>query len=93
MSKTIIAGLALLAVAPAYAGPVTTFERDGEKFVYTTEMRGDRAIITGRRYPSGSAFRLVVRGDSVRGFSGGFPVRMTIADAHAKVAASGLAAR
>lgn len=94
MSKTIVAVSALIAAAsPASAGPTTTFERDGETYVYRTEVRNDHAIITGRRFPSGSAFRLVVRGDRVRGVSGGVPVEFTRRDALASVTDQALASR
>ena len=42
-----------------------TFEHDGQTYVYTTTVANDRQIITGRRFPSGAPFRLVVRGDRV----------------------------
>jgi hypothetical protein len=40
-----------------------TFQHDGSTYVYTTTVANDRQIITGRRYPSGTPFRLVVRGE------------------------------
>lgn len=74
---TILALLATAAVpAPLLARDAgQRFTRDGETYVYTEKRTEDgRRVISGRRLPSGSAFRLVVSGDRVDGISGGQPV-------------------
>jgi len=90
-----IALLATLA-APAFAGdkPVEKrFSRDGNTYVYTTTAKADRVVISGRRFPEGSAFQLVVRGDQVTGFSGGEPVSFVYKNAQAKLTSQQLASR
>ncbi|MCU6453771.1 hypothetical protein LPN01_06745 [Sphingomonas sp. A2-49] len=70
-----------------------TFEHDGQTYVYTTTVANDRQIITGRRFPSGAPFRLVVRGDRVTGTAGGVPVSFRTAEARGAVRGTQLASR
>ncbi|CAN5556754.1 hypothetical protein BH09PSE4_BH09PSE4_09620 [soil metagenome] len=75
MFKTILATVATLTFSTAaHAAPERSFTRDGETFVYTATDLGDRVILAGHEVSSGTAFRLVVRGDNVTGMSGGVPV-------------------
>jgi len=58
-----------------------TFEHDGSTYVYTSTVANGRQVLTGRRFPSGAPFRLVVRGDRVTGTAGGVPVSFRTTDA------------
>ena len=58
-----------------------TFDHDGQTYVYTTTVANDRQIISGRRYPSGTPFRLVVHGKRVTGTAGGVPVSFRTTEA------------
>ena len=67
------------------------FTHDGNTFVCTTHpTRDGRTVISGRRLPSGEAFRLVVDGKRVSGMSGGAPVSFRTESA--KGAAAGVEA-
>lgn len=70
-----------------------TFEHQGQTYVYTTVVANDRQVISGRRYPSGAPFRLVVRGNRVTGTAGGVPVSFRTADARGAVQTTQLASR
>lgn len=70
-----------------------TFQHDGQTYVYTTTVANDRQVISGRRYPSGAPFRLVVRGKRVTGTAGGVPVSFRTADARGAVRGTELASR
>ncbi len=88
----VIAATALVATAAVGEEPAQRrFSRDGQTYVYTTTPSDAGTVIEGRRLPSGSAFRLVVRGDNVKGVSGGHPVAFRVAEA--KGAATLYAAR
>jgi hypothetical protein len=90
-----IALIASLA-SPAFAGDKPaekSFSRDGATYVYTTTAKPDRVVISGRRFPEGSAFELVVRGDQVTGVSGGEPVSFFYKNAQAKLTSQQLASR
>lgn len=98
MTKTLLAAAALLATfsTPAFAKDDVQprkFTRDGQTFVYTTTLKANRVVISGRRFPSGSAFEFVVRGDQISGVSGGEPVSFTVKGAQAKLTPVALAAR
>lgn len=98
MTKTFFAAAALLAAisAPAFAKDVTPekqFTRDGETYVYTTVTKANRVVISGRRYPAGSTFELVVRGNQVTGISDGQAVSFTVPNAQAKLTSTALASR
>jgi len=98
MKKTLLAAVALVATlsTPAFAKDANeprTFTRDGQTFVYTVSTKANRVIISGHRFPSGSAFDFVVRGDQVSGVSNGEPVSFTVKDAQAKLSPVALAAR
>lgn len=78
MHKFISAAALSALLIPAVSVAQTSeqrFTRDGSTYVYTvTPAAGGRQVIEGRRYPIGSAFRLVVTGSRVDGVSGGQPV-------------------
>ncbi|WCM29539.1 hypothetical protein NDN01_11920 [Sphingomonas sp. QA11] len=98
MTKTFLAAAAMLAAfsAPAFAkdsAPERRFTRDGQTYVYTMVAKTNRVVISGRRYPSGSAFELTVRGDQVSGISGGEPVSFSVKNAQAKLTPVALASR
>jgi hypothetical protein len=77
-SFVIAAVLGLTATAAsANDTPKHSFTRDGQTHVYTATFKDGRTILDGRSYPSGSAFRLIVRGAKVRGTVGGQPVAFT----------------
>lgn len=64
------------------AGSERSFTHDGNTYIYTTSATRDgRTVISGRRLPSGEAFRLVVDGKRVSGTSGGAPVSFRTASA------------
>lgn len=98
MTKTLLAAAALIVAisAPAFAkdeAPQRKFTRDGQTYVYTMVTKAKRIVISGRRYPSGSAFELIVKGDQVSGVSDGEPVSFTVPNAQAKLAPTALASR
>ncbi|GAA0306961.1 hypothetical protein GCM10009087_16170 [Sphingomonas oligophenolica] len=97
MTKTLLAAALFASLAaPAFASDTPaerTFTRDGETYVYTTQIKTDRVVITGRSHPDGGPFELVVRGDSVTGFSGGIPVSFFMKGVQAKLMPAKLAAR
>ncbi|MEG8020182.1 hypothetical protein [Sphingomonas aerolata] len=66
-----------------------SFEYEGSTYVYSSVENG-RQVINGRRFPSGQAFHLIVRGDRVSGTAGGVPV--AFATTEASGAAGGIAA-
>lgn len=85
-SITIVAATAAaLLSATANAGEAPTekrFTRDGETYVYTTKVAAKGTVIEGRRFPSGSAFRLHVgQNGRVTGTSGGHAVAFRAVDA------------
>jgi len=67
-----------------------SFVHEGSTYVYTSSVENGRQVIDGRRFPSGQAFHLVVRGNRVSGTSGGVPVAFATAEANG--AAGGIAA-
>lgn len=86
MTKLLTAA-ALIATlaAPAFAKDTAeqhSFTRDGETYVYTTAVKGDATILSGRS-SSGRDFRLTVRNGRVYGKSGGVPVSFDVASANA----------
>jgi hypothetical protein len=92
LTAALIASLA----TPALAGDKAaekSFSRDGKTYVYTSVVKADRVVLSGRRFPEGSAFELVVRGDQVTGVSGGEPVSFSYKNAQAKLTQPQLASR
>ena len=81
LTTLVIAAGALAATAAVARQPRQSFTHDGYTYVYTSQVSGDHQVITGRRFPSGAPFRLVVRGDRVSGFAGGYPVSFRTAAA------------
>jgi len=65
-----------------------TFRHEGQTYVYTTSFVDGREVISGRRYPAGAPFRLVVRDGRVTGTAGGVPV--SFRTAYARGAARGV---
>ena len=92
LAAALIATLATPALAEGKQAE-KSFSRDGATYVYTTTTKADRVVISGRRFPEGSAFRFVVRGDQVTGVSGGEPVSFFYKGAQAKLTAQQLASR
>ena len=84
------AAAALTSTIGMAGGPKQSFVHEGSTYVYTSTQDGSRQVIDGRRYPSGQAFHLVVRGGRVSGMSGGVPVAFKAAEANG--AAGGVAA-
>jgi hypothetical protein len=98
LPKTLLVAAAMLVTlsTPAFAkdaAPQRKFTRDGQTYVYTMAIKANRVVISGRRFPSGSAFEFVVRGDQISGVSGGEPVSFTVKDAQAKLTPVVLASR
>ncbi|MEG3088231.1 hypothetical protein [Sphingomonas sp. PB4P5] len=81
LTAALLAAIAIPAVASAEDAPKRSFTRDGETFIYTSVDQGDKTVLSGRAYPSGRDFSLTVRGNHVRGFSGGVPVSFKTASA------------
>lgn len=93
MRKTILILTAAAAALTSSIGMAAegrqSFVHDGSTYVYTSSHQDDRQVIDGRRFPSGEAFHLIVRGDRVSGKSGGVPVSFKTRDASG--AAGGIA--
>ncbi|MBK5264800.1 MAG: hypothetical protein JJE34_06135 [Alphaproteobacteria bacterium] len=83
MLSIIAAGAVLSFASPALADPAETvsFKHDGYTYVYKVEQEGEKKVITGRIYPDGKKFSLIVRGDVVTGVAGGAAVEFNVADA------------
>ena len=89
--KIIAAAAAALTSTIGMAGaPQQRFVHEGSTYVYTSSQQDGRQVIDGRRYPSGQAFHLIVRGNRVSGMSGGVPVAFKTTEAAG--AAGGIAA-
>lgn len=73
------AAATLFAVAPAAAE--TTFKHGADTYVYSVSEQGGERVITGKRYPSNSDFRFVVRKGRVAGTVDGRDVAFNAADA------------
>lgn len=97
MRKTITILAAVTAALTSTIGMASEgkqrFVHQGLTYVYTSKQAGDRQVIDGRRFPSGAAFHLVVRGDRVSGVSGGVPVDFKLAEAHGAAGVVETAAR
>ena len=97
MTKIFLAAALIATLAtPALAGDKPaekSFSRDGKTYVYTSTIKADRVVLSGRRFPEGSAFELVVRGDQVTGVSGGEPVSFTYKNAQARLMSQQVASR
>lgn len=67
--------------APAFAGGESErFEHDGITYVYDVDERDDHRVLSGRQYPSGARFRLVVRDGRVSGRVGGTMVYFRLSE-------------
>ena len=80
-SYVIVAIATALTSTIAIAAPTEQrFVRDGETYVYTTEIdEAGATVIDGRRTQDGMGFHLVVKGQNVSGVTGGQPVSFRIA--------------
>ena len=97
-SKTLkslaLATIAIAAPAVAHAGTdseVRHFTRNGVKYQYTSVVEGNREVLSGTA--DGVPFRLVVRGNSVSGYNGSYPVEFTYRAAKKPAPAEIVAAR
>lgn len=83
MTKILTAAALIAAfAAPAFAENAPqqrSFTRDGETYVYTSVVKGDATVLSGRS-SSGRDFRLTVRNGHVTGKSGGVPVSFDVAN-------------
>lgn len=97
MRKTVTIAAALVAALTSTIGMAAEnkqrFSHNGATYVYTSKHAGNRQVIDGRRFPSGSAFHLVVRGNRVSGVSGGVPVDFALAEARGATGAVEVASR
>lgn len=90
MTKTLLSAAALAAAfaSPAIAANLPaqhSFTRDGETYVYTAVARAHRVVLSGRSFPSGGDFHLVVQGNRIDGVSGGMPVAFKVPNAQARI--------
>ena len=74
LSIAIIAALGVSAPALAEKSAEKSFEHEGVTYVYQTEAKSNGKVISGRSYPGGEPFRLVVANGVVRGMSSGTAV-------------------
>lgn len=79
VAASLVASLAVPALAETPDSG--SFSHGGYTYVYKMEQVGEAKVISGRRYPGGSAFSLRVRGDEVSGVSNGVPVSFNVSDA------------
>lgn len=75
------AAAVLATAANAHDAGEQRFVHDGQTYVYTSATRGDLQVLDGHRFPSGSRFHLVVRGDQVTGTANGTPVTFRTTEA------------
>lgn len=91
LSKIVFAvATVLAATAPAMAEEGAAKERfvhEGYTYVYEVKPTKDGQLISGARYPGGSSFALKVKGEKVRGLSGGQNVAFKVAEAKGAAAA------
>ncbi|MGE4429206.1 MAG: hypothetical protein AB7E05_00525 [Sphingobium sp.] len=68
---------------PAHAETADSgsFKHGGYTYVYKTQQVGEAQVISGRRYPGGTAFSLRVRNGEVSGVSNGVSVSFNVNDA------------
>ena len=76
-----------LVIALGFTGPAfaeksveKSFDHEGTTYVYQTEAMNNAKVISGRAFPGGKSFRLVVANGKVRGVSGGAPVSFALTD-------------
>ena len=85
MKKTLVAAALIAALsAPAFASDAPaqkTFKRDGETYIYTQSTEAGRTHLSGRSFPTGGRFNLVVQGTHVTGIASGHYVSFTVAEA------------
>ncbi|MBB5686068.1 hypothetical protein [Sphingobium boeckii] len=74
LSIAIIAALGVSAPAFAEKAAEKSFEHEGTTYVYHTEAKSGGKVISGRSYPGGESFRLIVANGMVRGTSSGSAV-------------------
>lgn len=79
VAASLVASVAVPALAEtAESG---SFKHEGYTYVYKTQQVGEASVISGRRYPGGSAFSLRVRNGEVSGVSNGVSVSFNVNDA------------
>lgn len=83
LSKVVLAAVTVAVAAPALAEDAAKerFVHEGYTYVYKVKPTKDGKVISGMRYPGGTAFNLKVAGEKVRGVSDGAAVAFNIADA------------
>ena len=91
MTKTLLsaAALAVAIATPAIASdrPAQhSFTRDGETYVYTAVAKANHVVLSGRSFPSGGEFHLVVQGDRINGDSDGVRIDFKVPNAQAMLA-------
>lgn len=82
------AALAVAFATPAIAADQSaqhSFTRDGETYVYTAVAKANHVVLTGRSFPSGGEFHLVVHGNRIEGDSDGWQVAFKVPNAQAKI--------
>ena len=80
LSIAIVAALGFSAPVLAEKSAEKSFNHDGTTYVYQTEAKDDAKVISGRAYPGGKSFRLVVANGKVRGVSDGAPVSFALTE-------------
>lgn len=86
---------ATLAATPAIAAEPAEgrFTHDGYTYVYKSVEKDGRKVITGRRFPGSTPFRLVVSGDRVSGVTNGVRVAFKLNEVERLDSVERLAAR
>ena len=94
MRKTVLIPAAAAAALTSSIGIAAegkqSFVYEGDTYVYASTVQDGRQVIDGRRFPSGQAFHLIIKGERVSGVSGGVPVSFKTREATG--AAGGIAA-
>lgn len=86
MRKTILILAATVVAAVPTFGAIAAegehrFVHEGSTYVYTRSVDNGHPVIEGHRYPGGEAFRFVVKGHRVTGFTGNGPVSFSTYEA------------
>jgi hypothetical protein len=98
VTKFLFSAAALVAAfaTPAIAADQPTghrFTRDGETYFYTAVAKANRVVLSGRSFPSGSQFHLVVQGNRINGDADGVPVDFKVPNAQAMITPMAVVAR
>ena len=81
LSFAIVIALGFTGPAFAEKSAEKSFNHEGTTYVYQTEAKSNAKVISGRAFPGGKSFRLVVANGMVRGVSGGAPVSFAVNEA------------